>query len=230
MLERVLEPEVMDTQAEAITYDDMDHSEVNARFVEDLLAAGNLAGEVLDMGTGTARIPLLLCDKLEAVRVLAVDLSPSMLDVARVNIELSPHVDRIMLDCVDAKKLPFEDDRFDVVISNSIIHHIPDPADALAEAVRVCKQGGMLFFRDLLRPASEEELQRLVQTHAGDESDHARKMFSDSLRAALTCEEMRGIAKSSGLDATDASRQGDRIDLVQVTSDRHWTLCARKSC
>ncbi len=39
MLSRVLEPEVMDTPEQASAYDAMDHSEVNRRFVDDVLAA-----------------------------------------------------------------------------------------------------------------------------------------------------------------------------------------------
>ena len=59
-LERVLEPEVMDTVEEAQDYDSMDHSLVNEIFVQDLLATGPIEGEVLDVGTGTAQIPIEL--------------------------------------------------------------------------------------------------------------------------------------------------------------------------
>ena len=55
-LQRVLEPEVMDTPEEARDYDSMDHSEVNENFVREMLAAGPLPGEVLDLGTGTGQM------------------------------------------------------------------------------------------------------------------------------------------------------------------------------
>ena len=63
-LKRVLEPEVMDSVEEARDYDQMDHAAVNDVFVTDLLASGEIAGEVLDLGTGTAaaqngRVPSL---------------------------------------------------------------------------------------------------------------------------------------------------------------------------
>ena len=169
MLKRVLEPEVMDTSEEAIAYDDMDHSAVNQAFVNDLLATDGVSGEVLDIGTGTARIPLLICDHNDDVRIIAVDMSVSMLDIARINLELSPHLDRVMLGRSDAKALDLEDGRFDVVMSNSIIHHSPDPTSTFSEASRVCKSGGLLFFRDLLRPDSDEAVNNLVATYAGDE-------------------------------------------------------------
>ena len=65
MLERVLEPEVMDTPEEAVDYDSMDHGTVNRVFVDDFLAAEPAARSatlrVIDIGTGTAQIPIELC-------------------------------------------------------------------------------------------------------------------------------------------------------------------------
>ena len=57
MLQRVLEPELMDTADEAREYDAMDHSAVNRQFVDDLLAVCPAPRDVLDVGTGTALDP-----------------------------------------------------------------------------------------------------------------------------------------------------------------------------
>ena len=70
MLPRVLETEAMDTSAEALDYDSMDHGEVNRVFVADLLAAGPPEGEILDLGTGTALIPIELCQQAADARVI----------------------------------------------------------------------------------------------------------------------------------------------------------------
>ena len=66
-------------------------------------------------------------------RVVAVDLSISMLEVARINVEIASLMDQILLGHIDAKQLPYESGRFSVVTSNSIIHHIPDPKTVIAE-------------------------------------------------------------------------------------------------
>ena len=218
MLERTLEPEVMESNEEAVAYDEMDHQDVNECFVRDLIHAGGTSGEVLDLGTGTARIPIMLCDHIEDVRVVGADLSVEMLDVARINIELSPHLERVMLTRCDAKGLDFEDDRFDVAMSNSIVHHIADPTTTFAEAVRVCKPGGLLFFRDLIRPESDEQVRQFVETYAGSEPEFSRKMFDDSLRAAFTVQEIQEFVAELGFAE----------DSVSATSDRHWTWSARK--
>ncbi len=213
VLERVLETEAMDSLHEVLDYDEMDHSEVNRAFVDELLASRTIRGDVLDLGTGTARIPILLCERHPDVRVMAVDLAPTMLDVARINVELAGLTERIMLDLVDAKGLPFEEGRFDLVMSNSLIHHISQPQEVLAEAVRVVAPGGLVFIRDLLRPNDEDEVRRLVETYAGGEREHARQMFDDSLRAALNLSEIRALVYVLGADAGS----------VQQTTDRHWT-------
>jgi len=219
MLERVLEPEVMDSFEDANDYAAMDHREVNRAFVEDMLACGPLEGEVLDVGTGPALIPIELCQHTDDVKVMAVDPSSNMLDVGIINIDIENLRDRIMLDCVDAKDLSlYDDDRFDAVISNSLMHHLADPMPAIREMVRVCAPGGLLFSRDLFRPDSEEDLGSLVDAYCGDDTENQQKMFADSLRAAFTVEEIQSMVKDLGFEA----------NAVQATSDRHWTWTARK--
>jgi ubiquinone/menaquinone biosynthesis C-methylase UbiE len=218
-LERVLEPEVMDTKEEACDYDTMDHSTVNRAFVEDFLSLGKIGETVLDLGAGTAQIPIELCRQYEDCRVMAVDLSIEMLELARYNVEVAGLIERIGLDHLDAKQLPFQDDSFHAVISNSIVHHIPNPLDVLKEAVRVTAVGGILFFRDLMRPHHDDQVAFLVETYAGSENSHQKQMFDDSLRAALTLEEMQELAQMMGFDPAS----------VQATSDRHWTWSGIKN-
>jgi SAM-dependent methyltransferase len=88
------------------------------------------------------------------------------------------------LERCDAKSLPYADHSFAAVISNSIVHHIPQPERVLAEMLRVLQLGGSLFVRDLMRPADEATVQHLVATYAGDANAYQQQMFADSLRAA----------------------------------------------
>lgn len=215
---RKLEVEVMDTDEDASDYDAMDHSSVNQLFVQDLLAAGLGDGDILDLGTGTAQIPIELCHQKPEGRILAVDAAVSMLDIARINVEVAGLRDRITLAQVDAKKLPYREGMFATVMSNSIVHHIPEPLIVLREAVRVTMPGGRLFFRDLLRPRDEPILRHLVDTYAADANAHQRQLFADSLHAALDLAEVQDLVAQLGFDPAD----------VQPTSDRHWTWCARK--
>jgi ubiquinone/menaquinone biosynthesis C-methylase UbiE len=223
MLARVLEPEVMDSPQDAADYDAMDHSEVNRLFAEDFRRAwqfpgrhvtdGATPGEILDLGTGTALIPIELCRLISEVRIRAVDAALSMLELAERNVRGAGLEARIALEQGDAKRLPYPDQSFAAVISNSILHHIPEPGKVLSEAVRVLAPGGMIFFRDLVRPSDEPTLIGLVETYAGTCNAHQRQLFADSLRAALTVEEVRELVAPLGFPPSS----------VAQTSDRHWT-------
>jgi ubiquinone/menaquinone biosynthesis C-methylase UbiE len=218
MLPRVLEPEVMDSPAEAQAYDSMDHAVVNRAFVRDFLASDPDVSRVVDLGTGTAQIPLVLHAERPAAGVCAVDAAWSMLVLAGENYRRSACGGALLPVLADSKRLPFANASFTAVMSNSLLHHLPQPQVALAEAVRVCQPGGTLFFRDLLRPGDIATLNNLVQTYAAEANAVQRQLFADSLHAALSLEEVRQILAELGFPATG----------VSATSDRHWTWIANK--
>ena len=238
MLTRRLEPEVMDTAEDAHDYDSMDHSTVNRVFVDDLLtfrrrtressdrslttsatgAAAHQFLNVLDVGTGTALIPIELCRREVECRITAIDLAAEMLKLADLNIARADLASRIQAEQIDAKHMPYAASVFDAVISNSIVHHIPEPRDVFVEMLRVLRSSGVLFVRDLLRPQSLAEVDHLVANYAGRENAHSQQLFRDSLHAALSLSEVRELAAACGIAASAA----------QQTSDRHWTLAWQK--
>src|SRR4051794_12414152 len=219
MLERVLEPEVMDSAEEAHDYDAMDHTTVNRVFVDDLLAVWEPRDDpLLDVGTGTAQIPIELCRRTEQVHVVGIDLAEHMLRVGRENVRRAGLAERIDLVLCDAKGMSARDEMVGGVISNSIVHHVPKPRLVLAEMVRVVVPGGLLFVRDLLRPPDEATLALLVDQYAAGANAHQRKMFADSLHAALTLDEVRALVAGLHFDPS----------TVRQTSDRHWTWSARR--
>jgi ubiquinone/menaquinone biosynthesis C-methylase UbiE len=213
----------MDSAAEAVDYDTMDHSQVNRLFADDLLSLlpkhpAEATCCVLDVGTGTAQIPIEICRCRGDLRLTAIDLAGHMLQVAQRNVIREGLTAQIKLEHIDAKALPFPDQMFDAVISNSIIHHIPEPRQVFREMVRVLRKGATLFVRDLLRPHDLGTLKRLVTTYAGGANEHQRQMFGDSLHAALSLDEARELLRGAGLPAAWASQ----------TSDRHWTIAGQR--
>lgn len=229
---RVLEPEVMDTPEEARDYDAMDHAAVNTRFCDDFLLFANANGRhalgrevtrIIDFGTGTALIPIELCRRAAGFTVVAIDLAEHMLTLGAMHLKRAGFADRVLLERVDAKGTPYEDGAFGATVSNSIVHHIPEPARCLAEMWRVTGKGGLLFVRDLHRPESLAEVDRLVALYGGEppadpahvESyENQRALFHASLRAALTASEVAALVLPLGIPAS----------AVKMTSDRHWTL------
>ncbi|MDX1966053.1 MAG: class I SAM-dependent methyltransferase [Planctomycetaceae bacterium] len=223
MLPRVLEPEVMDSEREARDYDAMDHAEVNRVFVEDLLAVLGTAKapdvwRILDAGTGTALIPIELLRTGLPAQVVAADAAVEMLRLGGRNVEEAGFGAMIELTYRDCKGLADADESFDVVMSNSIVHHIPWPQMVLAECWRVLRPGGVLFVRDLYRPTTIEEVERLVSAYAGAATSEQQQLFRQSFHAALTISEVGEL-----LAALRIPRE-----WVRMTSDRHWTIAGIK--
>jgi len=212
-MQRVLEPEVMDTWEEAVEYDSMDFTEVNAAFAKSAIALGPMSGKILDVGTGTARIPIAISQMRPAWELTCIDLSANMLKVGAENVSKAGVRSQIKLELIDAKAMPYPDSYFDMVISNSIIHHLPDPLPFLREVKRVLKPNGAIFLRDLLRPMDEEIRHNLVEMYAGDCNSHQKQLFSDSLQAAFTLAEVEMMVETAGLEGL----------RIYESSDRHWT-------
>jgi ubiquinone/menaquinone biosynthesis C-methylase UbiE len=212
-MDRVPEPEVMDTADEAAAYDSMDHERVNGDFVERLIALG-ARGRMLDIGTGPGHIPLLVVDRVADCTVVAVDLSPAMLEIAGRRVASSAHQGRIELRLADAKALDLEDDSFDAVFSNTILHHFGDPRPFLREAARVLCPGGALLIRDLYRPDSDAAADRLVAAHAAGAGPVGQALLRASLCAAFTPAELRALADECGLAGAE----------LVIDTDRHMSL------
>jgi ubiquinone/menaquinone biosynthesis C-methylase UbiE len=233
LLPRTPEPEVMDSEAEARDYDAMDHEQVNASFCADLLAVRPRPRHVLDVGTGTALIAIELCRRSPEARALGIDLACHMLNLAAQNVQRARMEGRIHLAKMDAKATAWSAGTFDTVISNSLVHHIPDPRAVFEEMWRLVADGGVLFVRDLARPTDAAQVETLALRYAsapeghGSNADsetrmmHARQraLFVASLHASLTVDEVRAMIAPLGVPG----------DAVCMTSDRHWTLAHVRS-
>ncbi|GIX05494.1 MAG: hypothetical protein KatS3mg114_1363 [Planctomycetaceae bacterium] len=224
-LPRVLEPEWMDSAEEALAYDTMDHREVNRRFVDDLLQVwGEHYGsespevEVFDAGTGTAQIPIELVSRGCGWKVVAADAALEMLRRARWNVQQAGYAQQITCVWHDCKTLPAAARSYDIVMSNSLLHHLPQPWAGLRTCWALVRPGGLLFMRDLLRPSSLAELEHLVQCYAGDAHPVQRQLFRASLHAALTLDELQLWIEQVGITHP----------RLYASSDRHWTLWAFK--
>jgi ubiquinone/menaquinone biosynthesis C-methylase UbiE len=213
-MDRILEPEVMDTWLEATAYDAMDFESVNTVFATEAIALDPLAVKILDLGTGTARIPILMCQQRPQYLITGIDLARSMLIIAHRNIEAAKLTQRIKLERVDSKRMPYPDLEFDMLISNSLIHHLPDPLSCFREIKRLVKPDGAILIRDLIRPESDRVVNELVTKIGSDYDDRQQQLFHDSLKAALTLGEVRDLIDRVGLR---------EVDLTQ-SSELHWTL------
>ena len=207
---RVLEPEVMDESDEAEAYMDAAAQEhlaaLDASWVERVLAFGPRgAARVLDIGTGGGQIPAMIAARRPAWRIWAVDRAHAMLaagDVAlggaRVAARRAARRFGLALAQADARALPFPDGSLDLVISNSLLHHLADPAPVLDEIARVAGRRGRVLLRDLRRPP-RWRFERHVAWHGRHYRGTMRRLYEDSVAAAFTPVELASVLEATAL-------------------------------
>jgi ubiquinone/menaquinone biosynthesis C-methylase UbiE len=98
---------------------------------------------VLDVATGTGRLPLALLREHFQGQIVGLDISRGMLRQARAKLQL--YGDQVRLLWQDASALPFGDGTFDAVACLESLEFMPRPLEALSEMVRVLAPGGVLF-------------------------------------------------------------------------------------
>ena len=219
-MQRQPEPEWMDLPDEAEAYAKADFSDVNAAFADRLaeLASGIERAVAVDLGAGPGDIPIRVARARPGWHVVAIDVSHAMLRLARGAVAGAGLAKRIALLETDAKRLPMVSWSADVVYSNSILHHITDNARLWAEIRRIARPGGLIFIRDLARPADECAARAIVDRYAGTESVLLQEEFYRSLLSAYTPEEAREQIARAGLAGLQ----------VAMVTDRHldvWGRC-----
>lgn len=125
-----------------------------------------------DLGCGTGVVTSVLAPHV--ARVIGVDASEEMLAAAkaRVGDSANIHLRRGTLEA-----LPIEDATLDVATMMLVLHHLPSPAIALAEAHRVLKPGGRLLIVDMAPHEHEEYRQQMGHVWLGFSEEHMRRLL-----------------------------------------------------
>lgn len=213
-MNRIPEPELMETPEQAEAYATADFHEVNRQFVEGLLQVHPIpeSARVLDLGCGPADIPFRLLRKCPAIHVTAVDGSEAMLAWAR---ERKEREGEGRLHIVE-EQLPLSapSTPFDVIISNSLLHHLHDPSILWEELKRQGTKGTRIHIMDLVRPLTPEAAREIVDAHAADEAEVLRQDFYHSLHAAFRLDEINEQLNNAGLRHLEVRQITDRHMLV----------------
>jgi SAM-dependent methyltransferase len=219
-MNRIPEPELMLDDEQVRAYAAADFSEPNGRFVTlvgERLVDLPLRGRALDLGCGPADLTIRLARALPEWTIAGIDGSEPMLALGRAAVALAGLEARVRLHRVLLPNAVPEHGSYDLVVSNSLLHHLDDPRvlwDAIREAVA---RGGSILVMDLVRPASREEAEALVATHAANELPVLQRDFLNSLCAAYRPEEVGSQLVRAGL-----------ADLrLELFSDRHFAVFGR---
>ena len=110
-----------------------------------LLALIDPAMTIGDLGCGTGQVSELVAPHV--AKVIAVDGSTDMVQAARKRLKSANNVD---VRRGDMEALPIDDAQLDAAVVALVLHHVPEPARALAEMHRVLKSGGRVLIADML--------------------------------------------------------------------------------
>jgi ubiquinone/menaquinone biosynthesis C-methylase UbiE len=234
-LPRRPEPEVMDDSSEVQAYSsaaaDAYLSKIDDSFVEHALRLiGPGPGCALDIGCGPGQIPKKLSALLPEWKFFGIDRSLAMIRRAGETRDLraaSPASREVPLTAGsfyflagDAGSLPFRDSSFDLVLCNSMLHHIADPSRLFAEIRRVAKPRAAILVRDLRRP-SRIGFPFHVRWHGRHYEGLMYKLYCDSVHAAYTGEELSGMLEKAGISGARLFTRGSThlgIERRAVTS------------
>ena len=220
-MKRRPEPELMDETEQARAYAEADFSEPNDLFLKLLreLHPGDLAGKrALDLGCGPADIVLRFLQAYPGVECDAVDGSAPMLAHADQALSALPGLARrcrLIQATLPSDKLPTG--AYDLVLSNSLLHHLHEPQVLWHTVREAAKPGAFVLIMDLMRPPSAMWAESLVATYAADAPEVLRRDFRNSLFAAFEPAEVTTQLAEAGLKGLE----------VGVVSDRHLAVMGR---
>jgi ubiquinone/menaquinone biosynthesis C-methylase UbiE len=206
---------------QALAYAEADFSEPNELFLRllDEMEPGELAGaRALDLGCGPADIVLRFLKAYPKAACDALDGSSAMLAHAREALDRLPGLAgrcRLIQDLLPSRRLPAAS--YDLVLSNSLLHHLREPQVLWRTVRETAKPGAIVLVMDLMRPPSAMWAESLVATYASDAPEVLRKDFRNSLFAAFEPREVAEQIKEAGLSGLE----------VGVVSDRHLAAFGR---
>jgi cyclopropane fatty-acyl-phospholipid synthase-like methyltransferase len=214
-MDRILEPELMDDPKQAEAYAHADFAEENQGFVDRFKEyfPEFLQGRVLDFGCGPADIPIRFATLYPACHIIGIDASAPMIQLGEQAVKQAGLADRITLRCERFEEIAGAR-IIDAAISNSLLHHLPNPLQFWQKLRQLVKSGAPVLVMDLLRPDSPEAAQAIVDQYAANEPDILRRDFYNSLLAAFTEDEI----------GAQLARMNLTRLLIDVPDDRHWVV------
>ena len=222
---RVPEPEVMGDSVEVEAYASaaaQAHLDaIDNTFVEHALrlVRGCERGRALDIGTGPGQIVIKLAQRLSQWSFIGVDRSPGMIAQARASLAAAGNAvgTRVKFEIADGSRLSFPDKSFDLVMCNSVLHHLAQPEKLLLEMARLATPRGAFLLRDLRRP-NRLAYPLHVRWHGRNYSGEMLRLYRDSVRAAYTTQELQRMLEDSGISGARVFRhRSTHIGIERAT-------------
>ena len=218
-MKRIPEPDLMESQEQALSYANADFSDSNNLFLNKVFQCSNISENttLLDVGCGDGEIPIKI-RSTKKCNITALDGSESMLKEFKKKLD-KQNIEDITVIHQRLEENSFNDESFDIITSNSVLHHVVSPHQYWDELLRLVKSTGTIFIMDLVRPKDEVALTYILDKYGGNDPT-LRNDFDNSLRAAYTLPEVTEQLSVFHSISFDAKLISDRHFFVTIESKR----------
>ena len=214
---RITEPEIMDDEEQVRAYSLADFEEPHSQFIRLLgekLPSLPATGHALDMGCGSGDITRRFSLAYPDWKIDGIDGSRVMLTVAREMAIDEGMEERLNFMKVLLPASPPPGCDYDWIFSNSLLHHLSDPAVFWASLADWSGQNTHVFVMDLMRPENPQQAQAMVQRYSAEEPEILRTDFFNSLLASFEPEEITEQLGKASLTQLQ----------LEIASDRHFIV------
>ncbi|MCX5968614.1 MAG: methyltransferase [Cyanobacteria bacterium] len=217
-MERICEPELMDDPEQARVYAEADFAVSDAALVERIVALAapeGLGSKLVDLGCGPGNISFRLAERFPAAELVGLDGSYAMLALAEQRRQAAAERwPRLSFRCLS---LPLTSGdlgglagRCTAIVSNSLLHHLHNPAVLWQTLRLLAAPGALVHIHDLRRPQHPAALDVLIQSYASGCDPLLRRDYAASLRAAFRIEEVQTQLAQAGLGGLGVEAREDR--------------------
>ena len=216
MLVRTPEPELMNEEDQVLAYSNADFAEAHNALLGHLkrvLPAGQKTAQILDLGCGPGDMTFRLYKMFTNSSIHAIDGSEAMVESSRrffaplLMCGGAPFPVKWSCGLIQDVKLA---DHYDLIFSNSLLHHIHRPADFWNVIKSLSTGSAFVFVSDLKRPSSDDEAKQLADRYSAGQPEILCRDFYNSLLAAFRPDEVEAQLNEAGLSLQ-----------VEPVSDRH---------
>lgn len=197
MMNRVLEPELMLSKKQVMAYSKADFMQSDQYFVQMIQSriSNQTPKKIIDLGCGPGNISFLLAITFPHAEVVAIDGSLTMIEMAE-EIHTNQYTSIKNLKFIKSKipisgSLINEMGNFDLIVSNSLLHHLHNPEVLWQDILKLAKNNAYLYLGDLVRPDSKQSALNLLDQYASDADEILKEDFYNSLLAAFSVDEVK---------------------------------------
>lgn len=168
-------------------------------------------GRLLEIGPGPGHISIEIAKLLPEMEIIGLDISDTMIEIARKNANEHGLSERIEFRNGDASKIPFEDSSFNFVVSSGSLHHWKKPVQVFNEIYRVLKSNCRAMIYDLRKDAPQQKIREWANII---DSKIMRWGLKHSFRESYTAQQIEKTIKDTRFTEFEIKEEEINLEIL----------------